>query len=304
MTDQTEATAQTVSPDQTAPHDPLAHLLSVLDLQYLGAETGEDVYSGASVHQPNGRVYGGQVLAQALLAAGATVDRGRLPHSLHGYFLRAGDIQQPVDFAVERLRDGRSFSARRTHAYQSGSAILSMIASFQELQEGVEHSSAMPDVPAPDEVRSAQEELGAIDHPVADFWSRQSAFDVRHVDGSLYLGPRGEQTDRQCVWMRARGEVPADQLMHRALLMYACDQIMLEPVLRKGGNSWMTPGLSVASLDHAMWWHRDVQVDEWLLFVQGSPSAQGGRGLGTAEVFTQEGVLVASVAQEGMVRVP
>ncbi len=104
--------------------------------------------------------------------------------------------------------------------------------------------------------------------------------------------------------MRARGEVPADQLMHRALLMYACDQIMLEPVLRKGGNSWMTPGLSVASLDHAMWWHRDVQVDEWLLFVQGSPSAQGGRGLGTAEVFTQEGVLVASVAQEGMVRVP
>jgi acyl-CoA thioesterase-2 len=304
VTDQNEATVQTVSPDQTAPHDPLAHLLSVLDLQYLGAETGEDVYSGASVHQPNGRVYGGQVLAQALLAAGATVDRGRLPHSLHGYFLRAGDIQQPVDFAVERLRDGRSFSARRTHAYQSGSAILSMIASFQELQEGVEHSSAMPDVPAPDEVRSAQEELGAIDHPVADFWSRQSAFDVRHVDGSLYLGPRGEQTDRQSVWMRARGEVPADQLMHRALLMYACDQIMLEPVLRKGGNSWMTPGLSVASLDHAMWWHRDVHVDEWLLFVQGSPSAQGGRGLGTAEVFTQEGVLVASVAQEGMVRVP
>lgn len=293
-----------VGPDGETTHDPLAHLLSVLNLSYHGAETGEDVYSGASVHQPNGRVYGGQVLAQALLAAGATVDRGRLPHSLHGYFLRAGDIQQPVDFAVERLRDGRSFSARRTHAYQGGSAILSMIASFQELQDGVEHSSTMPDVPAPEDVRSAQDELGQIDHPVADFWSRQSAFDVRHVDGSLYLGARPERTDRQSVWMRARGPVPTDQLMHRALLLYACDQVMLEPVLRRGGNSWMTPGLSVASLDHAMWWHRDVQVDDWLLYVQGSPSAQGGRGLGTAEVFSRSGEHVATVAQEGMVRVP
>lgn len=284
--------------------DPLGHLLTVLQLEYHGAETGEDVYAGESMHQPNGRVYGGQVLAQALLAAGATVDRRRLPHSLHGYFLRAGDIHQPVDFSVERLRDGRSFSARRTHAYQGGKAILSMISSFQEDQEGFEHSTPMPDVPAPDEVLSAQELLGGIDHPVADFWSRQSAFDLRHVEGALYLGSSGEATHQQAVWMRSRGPVPDDQLLHRALLVYACDQIMLEPVLRAGGHSWMTPGLSVASLDHAMWWHRDVRVDEWLLYVQSSPSAQGGRGLGAARVFSQDGTLVASIAQEGMVRVP
>ena len=284
--------------------DPLGHLLTVLQLDYHGAETGEDVYAGVSMHQPNGRVYGGQVLAQALLAAGATVDRRRLPHSLHGYFLRAGDIHQPVDFAVERLRDGRSFSARRTHAFQSGKAILSMISSFQEDQDGFEHSTPMPDVPAPDEVLSAQELLGGIDHPVADFWSRQSAFDVRHVEGSLYLGASGENSHHQAVWMRSRGPVPDDQLLHRALLVYACDQIMLEPVLRAGGHSWMTPGLSVASLDHAMWWHRDVRVDEWLLFVQSSPSAQGGRGLASARVYSQDGTLVASIAQEGMVRIP
>ena len=284
--------------------DPLGHLLTVLQLDYHGAETGEDVYAGVSMHQPNGRVYGGQVLAQALLAAGATVDRRRLPHSLHGYFLRAGDIHQPVDFAVERLRDGRSFSARRTHAFQSGKAILSMISSFQEDQDGFEHSTPMPDVPAPDEVLSAQELLGGIDHPVADFWSRQSAFDLRHVEGALYLGSSGEATHQQAVWMRSRGPVPDDQLLHRALLVYACDQIMLEPVLRAGGHSWMTPGLSVASLDHAMWWHRDVRVDEWLLFVQSSPSAQGGRGLASARVYSQDGTLVASIAQEGMVRIP
>lgn len=297
--------ARAAGPDLDAiARDPLAHLLRVLKLEYHGAETGEDVYAGESMHQPNGRVYGGQVLAQALLAAGSTVDRRRLPHSLHGYFLRAGDIHQPVDFAVERLRDGRSFSARRTHAYQGGKAILSMIASFQEDQEGFEHTSSMPPVPPPEDVLSAQELLGGIDHPVADFWSRQSAFDVRHVEGSLYLGASTQETDHQSVWMRSRGPVPDDQLLHRALLAYACDQIMLEPVLRTGGHSWMTPGLSVASLDHAMWWHRDVRVDEWLLYVQSSPSAQGGRGLGSARVFTQDGTLVASIAQEGMVRIP
>ena len=284
--------------------DPLAYLLEVLQLEYHGAETGEDVYSGASLPQLHGRVYGGQVLAQALLAAGATVPEGRLPHSMHGYFLRAGDIHQPVDLAVERLRDGRSFSARRTHAYQGGKAILSMIASFQEDQDGIEHTSRMPEAPDPDEVESAQALLAGIDHPIAHFWSRQTAFDVRHVDGALYLAPGQEKTDHQLVWMRSRGPVPDDQLLHRALLAYACDQIMLEPVLRQSGHSWQTPGLSIASLDHAMWWHRDVRVDEWLLYVQSSSSAQGSRGLGSARVFAQDGTLVASIAQEGMIRVP
>ncbi len=284
--------------------DPLAHLLRVLNLEYHGDSTGEDVYSGESMHQPSGRVYGGQVLAQAILAMGRTVDPQRLPHSLHAYFLRAGDINLPIDFAVERLRDGGSFSARRAHAYQKGQAILSGIISFQEDQPGRELAQPMPDVAGPDDLASTSDTLGHIDHPVAAFWTRQSAFEIRHVDPSIYLGPAQQVQAHQAVWMKARGVVDADQLTHRALLTYACDQIMLEPVLRGLGASWMSPGLSVASLDHAMWWHRDVKVDDWFLYVQGSPTAQGGRGLGVSRIYQNDGTLVATTAQEGMIRLP
>jgi acyl-CoA thioesterase-2 len=269
-----------------------------------GATLGDDLFSGASLHQPNGRVYGGQVLAQALVAARRTLGTDRLPHSLHGYFLRTGDLAVPIELAVERLRDGRSFSARRTHAIQHGRPILSMIASFQERQDGVELAADPPDAPCPQDVPSAIDVLGALDHPYARHWSHDSAFEMRHVDGSLYLTPAARRSDRQLVWMRARGTVDGDQFLHRALLLYACDQVMLEPVLRAAGLAWSSPGLSMASLDHAMWWHRDVRVDEWMLFEQTMSSAQGGRGLTSARVFTRDGVLVASMSQEGMVRVP
>lgn len=295
------------APTEPVPN-PLALLLDVLRLERVGDGDGSEAhpehFRGESVHQPTGRVYGGQVLAQALLAAGRTVADGRLPHSLHGYFLRPGDLTEPMDLAVERLRDGRSFSARRTHAIQHGKPILSMIASFQDEQPGVEHSSAMPAAPPPEEVPSALDVLGGIDHPVARFWSHHSAFELRHVGGSLYLHPGEVPTDRQMVWMRARGTVGDDQLLHRALMAYACDQVMLEPILRTSGVNWTTPDMSIASLDHAMWWHRNARVDEWLLYVQSSSSAQGGRGLGAARVFAQDGTLVASIAQEGMVRIP
>lgn len=281
--------------------DPLRRVLDVLDLE---PGPDADTFTGTSLAQPGGRVFGGQVLAQALLAAARTVEPERLPHSVHGYFLRPGDVRRPISFAVERLRDGRSFSARRTHALQDGQPILSMITSFQAEQDGVEHADTAPTVPAPEEVRSALDVLSAIDHPVAAFWTQTSAFDLRHVQDPMYLGPAAEATDRQQVWMRARGPVPADPVLHRALLAYACDQVMLEPVLRRHGAGWATPGLSIASLDHAMWWHRPVRVDEWLLYVQSAPSAQGGRGLGAAQVFTRDGALVASIAQEGMVRLP
>ncbi|KQT01096.1 acyl-CoA thioesterase [Cellulomonas sp. Leaf395] len=287
----------------TTEPDPTASVLDILRLE--DDPTTPDLFSGRSLPQPRGRVFGGQVLAQALLAAGRTVDDARLPHSMHGYFLRAGDVREPIAFAVERLRDGRSFSARRTHALQGGDAILSMIASFQEDQPGIDYADPMPtDIPGPDEVPSALELLGGIDHPVAKFWTQEAAFDVRHVDGAIYLGPPKEAVGQQAVWFRSRGPLPDDQLLHRALLAYACDQVMLEPILRRAGQSWRTRGLSIASLDHAMWWHRDVRVDEWHVYVQSTPSAQGGRGLGAARVFTQDGTLVASVAQEGMVRFP
>ena len=283
--------------------DPTTTLLAALDLVPYPGEP--DTFSGVSLPRPGGRVFGGQVLAQALIAAGRTLpDPARLPHSLHGYFLRAGDASEPIDFAVERLRDGRSFSARHTHAFQGGVPILSMVASFQAQQDGLDYADPMPSAPDPDDVGSTDEVLAGIDHPVAKFWTQESAFDVRHVNGSIYLGPHADTSGRQLVWVRSRNPIPDDQLLHRALLAYACDQVMLEPVLRRSGNSWMTRGLSIASLDHAMWWHRDVHVDEWLLFAQSSPSAQGGRGLGASQVFSRDGALVASIAQEGMVRVP
>ncbi len=280
--------------------DPIAALLDLLDV----APAGTDEFTGSNLAKPGGRVFGGQVIAQALVAAGRTLPAGRLPHSLHGYFLRAGDTTLPIDLSVERLRDGRSFSARRVHAAQGDGPILSMIASFQEDQPGIELGQPMPDVPAPEDVESAMDRMGHLDHPLARFWTHESAFDVRHVGGSLYLGPAPAPDGRQRVWMRTKGALPDDALLHRAVLAFACDQIMLEPVLRRAGLSWLTPGLSVASLDHAMWWHRDVRVDEWLLFDQDSPTAQGGRGLGSTRVFSREGVLVATIAQEGMVRVP
>lgn len=285
-------------------HAATTAVLRALDLT--ADPTYPDLYQGPNLAGPRARVYGGQVLAQATVAAGRTVPADRLPHSLHGYFLRAGDPTIPIEFSVERLRDGRSFTARRVHALQEGRPILSMIASFQEQQPGLEYAEEMPaDVPDPSEVGSALDELGGIDHPAARFWAQDSAFDLRHVGRSVFLAPDPDSPlGRQSVWLRARAALPADPLLHRALLVYACDQIMLEPVLRRAGRAWVSANQSMASLDHAMWWHRDVRVDEWLLFVQSTPSAQGGRGLGAARVFAQDGTLVASMAQEGMIRLP
>jgi len=279
---------------------PLDTVLRVLDLEQVDADT----FTGSNLPLPGGRVFGGQVLAQAVLAAGRTVEADRLPHSVHGYFLRAGDVARPVRFAVERLRDGRSFSARRTHALQDGVPILSLITSFQIDQPGLDHADAAPtSVPAPEDLPSPLDRPPA-DHPLARFWIQSGAFELRHVEESLATEHHPPATDRQMVWMRARGPVPDDALLHRALLAFACDQAMLEPVLRRHSALWSTPGLSIASLDHAMWWHRPARVDEWLLYVQSSPTAQGGRGLGAAQVFSREGELVATIAQEGMVRIP
>ena len=281
--------------------DPLRTVLDALDLE----QTDTDTFTGPNLTQPGGRVFGGQVLAQSLLAAARTVGADRPPHSVHGYFLRAGDVDAPITFVVERMRDGRSFTARRTHALQNGAPILAMTASFQERQPGLEHTDSPPtSAPPPESVPSAVDVLGAVAHPVAEFWTQTNAFDLRHVEESIYLDPPAVATDRQMAWMRARGPVPDDQVLHRALLAYACDQVMLEPLLRRHGLSWATEGLSIASLDHAMWWHRDVAVDQWLLYVQSAPTSQGGRGLGAARVYDTDGNLVATIAQEGMLRVP
>lgn len=280
-------------------------MLAALNLVDTGARTNEDIFTGPSQWSPQGRVFGGQVLAQSVVAATRTVHGDRPIHSMHGYFLRPGDLEVPITFAVDRIHDGRSFSTRRTQAYQHGLPILSMIASFQTADAGFEHQKSMPEgLPDPESLPDEREQLSRIDHPMARFWANGRPFDMRHVEGPIYLPSGGEQVAGQAVWLRSRGRMPDDPALHRAALAYASDYTILEPIWRRHGIAWATPGLKAASLDHAMWWHRPARVDEWLLYAQESTSANGGRGLSHGRIYTRDGVLVASVAQEGMTRIP
>lgn len=285
--------------------DPVAGLLGALDLTDTGARTSEDIFTGPSQWTPGGRVFGGQVLAQSLVAAIRTVPADRPVHSMHGYFLRPGDADQPITFSVDRIHDGRSFTTRRTQPYQDGKPILSMIASFQTEDDGLDHQVVMPEgLPEPESLPSTAEVLAGVDHPVARFWSTRRAFDIRHIEDPVYFGDGAERKTSQAVWMKAMGTLPDDPNVHRAALAYASDYSILEPVLRGHGLSWAHPGLKAASLDHAMWFHRFGRADQWLLYVQESPTATGGRGLSQGRIFTRDGVLLASVAQEGTIRVP
>lgn len=280
------------------------HLLDVLNLHDHEARTTEDIFTGVSHAMPTGRIYGGQVLAQTVIAAARTLPEERSVHSMHGYFLRAGDAGQGLTISVDRIHDGRSFSTRRAQAFQNGVPIFSMIASFQDEDPGLEHAAPMPDgVPAP-ETLDSDETLVAGVHPLTMRMLSDRPADVRHVEGPVYLTVDGHVAPHQAVWMRMRAPLPDDARLHRAALAYLSDMTIQEVVLRAHGVAWSHPGLKVASLDHAMWWHRFARVDEWLLYVQESPNARGGRGLGTGRIYTRDGLLVASVAQEIMVRVP
>jgi acyl-CoA thioesterase-2 len=285
--------------------DPLSGFLAALDLIDTGARTSEDIFTGPSQWTPLGRVFGGQVLAQSLVAAQRTIDPGRVVHSMHGYFLRPGTVDLPITFSVDRIHDGRSFSTRRTQAYQEGLPILSMIASFQDEDAGLEHQVDMPtDIPDPESLPSVAESIGDIDHDVARFWANERPFDIRHIPSPIYLSVEGERVAHQAVWLKSIGPLPDDPNLHRAALAYASDYSILEPILRRHGVAWAMPGLKVASLDHAMWWHRFGRADEWFLYAQESPNAIGGRGLSLGRIYSRDGLLLASVAQEGMVRVP
>ena len=269
-------------------------------------------FEGDSLPQLSGRIYGGQVLGQAVLAAAACFDTTpgdsyeRQLHALHTYFVGGGNPERAVQYEVEALRDGRSFSQRQVRASQDGRNMATVIASFQKRQDGIDLYEPMPKVPGPDELVSALAIFRNVDHPVARFLGRTAAFDVRHVEGNLYLQPPKQPDSHQHVWIKVRGTVPASatQMVHRAILAYVCDQIMLEPALRSQGLSWRSPGMSLATLDHAQWFHRDVNVNDWLLFVQDSPSSSGGRAAARALVYNQAGKLVSSISQEGMIRIP
>jgi acyl-CoA thioesterase-2 len=240
------------------------------------------------------------------MAAQHTIESAdRSVHSMHGYFLRPGDIDLPITFTVDRLRDGRSFSTRRVQAFQKDQAIFSMIASFQDHDPGLEHQTEMPiDIPAPETLPTAAELIGENPHPVAQYWAKARPFDMRHVPSPIYFKVDGELIAHQAVWIKSLGELPDDKNLHRAAIAYASDYSILESIIRRHGIAWAHPGLKSASLDHAMWFHREGRADQWLLYVQESPSAQGGRGLALGRIYTRDGILLASVAQEGMVRVP
>lgn len=289
--------------DELAAMPPLESFLRTLDLTDTGARTVDDIFTGPSQWMPHGRVFGGQVMAQSIVAATRTVPEDRPVHSMHGYFLRPGDIRHPITFSVNRLHDGGSFSTRRVQAYQGGQPIWSMISSFQKMQEGLDHQVEMPaGMPDPESLPSEASIVAEAGESLANFWVHRRPFAMRHVAGPIYKEPSDDRTSWQAIWVRSLGPMPDDPVLHRAAIAYVSDYTILEPILRRHGLSWVDPRLRVASLDHGVRWHRFARADDWLLYVQESPTAIGGRGLVQGRFFSRDGHLVASVEQEGMVR--
>jgi acyl-CoA thioesterase-2 len=276
-------------------------LLELLDLEMIDL----NLFRGTQPDTMLQRVFGGQVAAQALVAGARTVDPDREVHSLHSYFLRPGDTAVPIVYDVERIRDGGSFSTRRIVARQHGRGIYYMTASFQVREEGFEHQDVMPDVTSPEESVDMGEIFRERAPDNADEWVREwAALDVRYVGDSGPGGviPRDERPSQSRLWIRVNGRIGDDPLMHRAAFTYASDMTLLGSTLVPHGMYVSHPQMQSASLDHTIWFHRAFRADEWLLYDQASPSASGARGLAIGRLFTESGVLVASVAQEGLIR--
>jgi acyl-CoA thioesterase-2 len=282
--------------------DLLEQLVSLLGLEKLE----EDLFRGQSQDLGWGRVYGGQVLGQALSAASQTVEGARAVHSMHAYFLRPGDVNKPILYTVDRSRDGGSFSSRRVAAIQSGRPILTLAASFQMPEVGMDHQdpapeAASPELVAPDSERY-QRYAARLPKGFAEGFAAVWPFDFRPTmleDDPFTPTP---QKPEKMVWLRAQGKLPDNPALHAWLLAYASDFGLLSACLLPHGITWLHREMQIASIDHAMWFHRPLRIDDWLLHVMDSPSASSGRGLARGRVFTREGVLVASTAQEGLIR--
>lgn len=272
----------------------------------LGLERIEkNLFRGQSQDLGWGQVFGGQVLGQALSAAAQTVESDRVVHSLHGYFLLTGKVDRPIVYDVDRIRDGASFTTRRVVAIQDGQAIFSMSASFQVTEDGFDHQSPMPMFPGPDglpsQVELARKLSDRIPSPLREQFTADSPIEIRPLDPIDYLNPR-PRPPHSASWIRAAGRLPDDPAVHRYLLAYASDFNFLSASMFPHGVTWLSPGMKVASLDHAMWFYRPFRFEDWLLQVVESPSASGARGLVRAHFYTRDGVLVASTAQEGLIR--
>ncbi len=280
---------------------PMQDLIERLDLEKLE----EDLFRGSSPQNGWQRVFGGLVIAQALMAAQRCVDPDRIVHSLHAYFMRPGDPSIPIVYQVERIRDGSSFTTRRVVAVQHGKAIFSMSASFQVEEPGFDHQISIPNVPAPETLMGEAEFRAAFlaqaPDTVKKYWGRERPIEIRPTSLTHYLS-REKLEPQAHIWVKASGLVPDDRHYQAAILAYLSDMTLLDTSLYAHGTSIFDPELQVASLDHAMWFHRPCRLDDWLLYTQDSPSAAGARGMTRGSIFTRDGRLVASVAQEGLIR--
>ena len=282
--------------------DALDSLLGLLDLEPLE----HNIYRGHNRDIGSSRVFGGQVLAQALIAARRTVDEPRDAHSLHGYFILPGDVATPIVYFVDRLRDGKSFTTRRVTGIQNGQAIFSMTCSFQVAEEGVEHQVPMPQAPAPDDLPRELDLIRGMADRIPErlraVLTQDRPIDFRPVNPVDPFDP-DKRAPAQMMWFRALGTMPDDLLQHQAVLAYASDYGLLATALLPHGLTIRSPQLQVASLDHSIWFHRPFRVDEWLLYVMDSTTSAGARGFANGSLYTRDGTLVASVAQEGLMRI-
>ncbi|MGN6304309.1 MAG: acyl-CoA thioesterase II [Mesorhizobium sp.] len=277
-------------------------LLDILDLE----ELEHNLYRGRSPQVEWQRVFGGQTIAQSLVAAQRTVPAERHVHSLHGYFMRPGDIKVPIVYEVDRIRDGASFTTRRVTAVQHGQAIFSLETSFQVKEQGLDHEIPMPpDVPPPETLLSQRELLKTMDHipeVIRKFWARERPLEIRPVNLKHYSS-RDRLPPRQNVWIRLTGPVPeTDPRLPSVLLAYLSDMTLLDTSTFAHGRGLFDPDIQAASLDHAMWFHRPHALDDWLLYTQDSPSASGSRGFNRGALYARDGTLIASTAQEGLIR--
>jgi len=278
----------------------VSELIELMQLERLE----DNLFRGHSRDIGTKYVFGGQVLGQALSAAQQTVD-GRTVHSLHAYFLKAGDVEAPIVYDVDRSRDGHSFSARRVVAIQHGQQIFTLSASFQVPEEGLNHQASMPDVPAPEELEEPEpidpQALEQVPIKLRRWLMRKGPFEFRHVYPRDEL-KRPKRPPLQHVWFRLMDSIPDDETLHRSLLAYASDFHLLGTTTFPHGISYLQPNVVMASLDHAMWFHRSPRVDQWLLYSCDSPSAHGARGLARGSIYSRDGKLLASTAQEGLIR--
>jgi acyl-CoA thioesterase-2 len=275
-------------------------LVDILDLEELEV----NLFRGRSPQEMRQRVFGGQVAGQALVAACRTVERG-LVHSLHAYFLRPGDPRVPIVYQVDRIRDGKSFTTRLVVAIQHGKAIFQLSASFQPDEPGLEHQDPMPPAPDPDSLPTWRERIAPalpqLPEEMRQWMTRDRPIDLRY-DGEIPLWKAESRPPHQQVWMRADGRLPDDPALHQCVVAYASDMTLLDTSLLPHGVAWGDMGMQIASLDHAMWFHRAFRADEWLLYDLHSPNAGGARGFTQGRIFTRDGRLAVSVAQEGLIR--